>query len=106
MAKKFNDLIKKMPKDRQINIAARVTQELAAMPLQELRQAHQLTQQQVAETLQLNQAAVSKMERQTDMYISTLSRFIAAVGGKLEIIAHFPQGDVIINQFEQIEGRS
>ncbi len=101
MAKKFNDLIKKMPKDRQRNIATRIKQELEAMPLQELRQAQHLTQQQVAETLKLNQAAVSKMEHQTDMYISTLSRFIAAMGGKLEIIAHFPQGDVIINQFEQ-----
>lgn len=102
MAKKFHNLVKNMPKERQEKIAKCIKHELEAMPLQELRQAHQLTQQQVAETLKLNQAAISKMEHQTDMYISTLSRFIAAMGGKLEIIAHFPQGDVIINQFEHI----
>ncbi|MGA2655348.1 MAG: XRE family transcriptional regulator [Gammaproteobacteria bacterium] len=101
MPKKFNDLIKKMPKSRQKKIAAQIEQELLSMPLNELRQAQQLTQQQVAKKLRLNQAAVSKMEHQTDMYISTLSRFIAAMGGRLEIIAHFPHGDVIIDQFEQ-----
>jgi len=36
------------------------------------------------------------------MYVSTLRRFIAAMGGQLRIVAHFPQGDVVINQFEEI----
>ena len=72
------------------------------MPLQELRQALKLTQEQVANSLDMNQAAVSKVEHQTDMFVSTLRRFIGAMGGSLEIVAHFPQGNVIINQFEQI----
>jgi hypothetical protein len=41
------------------------------------------------------------MEHQTDMYIGTLSRFIAAMGSRLEIIAHFLHGNVIIDQLEQ-----
>jgi transcriptional regulator with XRE-family HTH domain len=48
--------------------------------IDELRKAMTLTQQQMAETLQMSQAAVSKIERQTDMYVSTLRRFVAAMG--------------------------
>ncbi|MFC1760583.1 hypothetical protein ACFL6U_00710 [Planctomycetota bacterium] len=40
------------------------------------------------------------------MYISTLRRFLAAMGGELRIVAHFPQGDVVINQFEEIHEQS
>lgn len=100
MAKKFNDLIAGMPAERQVRIEARVQNELAEMALQELRQAMQLTQQQLASELAMNQAAVSKMERQSDMYISTLRRFLQAMGAELRIIAHFPDQDILINQFQ------
>lgn len=100
MAKKFNDLVGKMPAERRKKIKVQVKEELAQMQLQELREAQELTQQEVADTLNMNQAALSKMEHQADMCVSTLRRIIAAMGGKLEIIAHFPQGDVIISQFE------
>lgn len=103
MAKKFRELLEKMPQDRQQRIKQCASQLMAEMPLQELRKALQLTQQQVAATLSMNQAAVSKMEGQTDMYVSTLRRFIEAMGGDLHIVAHFPQGDVEINQFAQDE---
>ena len=61
-----------------------------------------IPEQQLAGTLKLNQAAISKIEHQSDMYVSTLRRFLKAMGGELRIIAHFPQGDVVINQFEDI----
>ncbi len=50
----------------------------------------------------MNQAAVSKLEHQSDMYISTLRRFLEAMGARLQIVASFPEGDVCINQFEQV----
>ena len=53
--------------------------------------------------LQMNQAAISKLEHQSDMYVSTLRRFVATLGGELRIVAHFPQGDVVVNQFEDIQ---
>ena len=46
---------------------------------------------------------LAKLEKKTDMYISSLRRFIEAMGGRLEIKAHFPEGDVKINQFEELE---
>jgi hypothetical protein len=45
------------------------------------------------------------MEKKVDMYISTLRRFVEAMGGKLEINAHFPEGNVRINQFEDLEDK-
>jgi len=74
--------------------------------LQELRHARNLSQEQLAQTLSVKQAAVSKLEKRTDMYISTLRNFIKAMGGDLEIIATFPDGSVQISQFENIASKA
>ena len=55
---------------------------------------------QRAGKLKINQSSVSKLEKQTDMYISTLRNVIKAMGGDLEITAIFPDGEVRINQFK------
>ena len=75
----------------------------AALPLAELRQARHLSQVQLAAELSIQQPAVAKIEKKTDMYISTLRRFIEAMGGQLEIRAHFPDGNIKINQFEDLK---
>ena len=49
--------------------------------------------------MDLSQAEVSKIERRTDVYVSTLARFIEAMGGQLDIRAVFPDGAVRISQF-------
>ncbi len=53
--------------------------------------------------LHINQSAVSKLERRTDMYLSTLRSYIEAMGGELEIIARFPDRAVRITQFEALD---
>ena len=75
---------------------------LKEMALQELRQARQMSQEHLAELLATKQANISRLERRTDMYISTLRSYIEAMGGRLDIIASFPDGRVNINQFEEI----
>jgi transcriptional regulator with XRE-family HTH domain len=102
MAKPFKNLVDKMSPESRERIRKRTAAMYSEMALQELRQAMHLTQQELAEVLKMNQAAISKLEHQSDMYVSTLRRFIAAMGGELRIIAHFPQGDVEINQFDEI----
>ncbi len=72
---------------------------LAAMPLDALRDAKQMTQVQMAQLLKISQGAVSKVERRTDMFVSTLRNYVRAIGGDLEIRAVFPEGDVLIDQF-------
>jgi len=71
------------------------------MPLQELRTARGLSQQTLAAALNIQQPAVAKMEKRTDMYLSTLRRHIRAMGGELDIVARFPDGDVHIQNLSQ-----
>ncbi len=106
MAKKFRDLRNKMSPDAQARAHEKTLALLAKLPLAELRRARQLSQEQLATELDVQQPAVAKLEKKTDMYISTLRRFINAMGGELEIRAHFPDGEVTINQFENLDGDS
>ena len=76
------------------------------MALEELREARDLTQEQLARLLHVNQAALSKMERRADMYIITLQGVIRAMGGRLEIRAVFPNGVVRISQFQDLRKRA
>lgn len=103
MSKPFNALRKKMSPVAQKTAAAKTKQMLQEMPLQELRQAHQMSQVRMAELLSTKQANVSRIERRTDMYISTLRSYIEAMGGELDIVARFPDGEVHINQFVEID---
>lgn len=99
MAKSFKDLKDKMSPERRENIENRAQAILFNMALQELRRNRHLTQQELANLLNINQAALSKMENQTDMRISTLRKLLSAMGGNLKIVAEFPDGDVVIDQF-------
>jgi DNA-binding XRE family transcriptional regulator len=101
MARNFRELEAKMGPERIARSNERVKQMLAEMPLAELREARQMTQTTLAEILQVNQPAISKIERQTDMYISTLRSFVSAMGGRLRLEAIFPEGSVEIKQFEE-----
>ena len=103
MATKFRTIRERMDPERQERIRKRTQELLAELPLQELRQARALSQQELAEVLGLNQATVSKLERRTDMYLSSLRRFVEAMGGELEISASFPDGKVRIQLFEDLE---
>jgi len=99
---KFSELLDKIPPERRADIEERVKQLRAEMPLNELRAARDLTQQQLAQSLNVNQAVISRLERRADMYVSTLRNIITAMGGTLEIRAVFPEGPVIIRQFREI----
>ena len=74
---------------------------LAEMPLHELRRARALTQRDMAKMLNVNQPAVSKLERRADAYVSSLRSYIEAVGGRLRIVAEFPEGEVAITNFSE-----
>ena len=103
MAKKFRDLRKAMSPEAQARSHAKAMKLMADLPLAELRQARHFSQEQLAAELDVKQPAVAKIEKKADMYISTLRRFVEAMGGELEIRAHFPEGDVRINQFEELD---
>jgi len=102
MARNFNELRARMSPERRARVEARVKEAIKAMPLDELREARELTQNQLAQSLNVSQGAISKVERRTDMYISTLRSYVRAIGGDLQIRAVFPEGEVLINQFADI----
>lgn len=104
MATSFRSIREGMAPERQERIRRRTEELLAELPLQELRQARSLSQEELAEVLGLNQATISKLERRTDMYLSSLRRFVEAMGGELEITASFPEGRVRIHLLEEIGG--
>jgi transcriptional regulator with XRE-family HTH domain len=83
-------------------IRKRVEEAAGVMTLYQLREARNLTQVSLAKVLNVNQGAVSRMEKRTDMYVSTLRNFIRAMGGQLQVKAVFPEGEVQIEQFESL----
>ncbi|MEO0411686.1 MAG: helix-turn-helix domain-containing protein [Pseudomonadota bacterium] len=60
------------------------------LTLRDLRKARQLTQVQLAETLGLKQPTLAQMEQNTDLMLSTLKRYVEAMGGKLNLMVEFP----------------
>ena len=104
MARKFKELEASMSPEAIQTSDATYHRLKEAMALEELRQALRMTQQELAKTLNVDQSAISKLERRTDMYVSTLQRCISAMGGQLEICAIFPEGTVRISQFERPAG--
>jgi transcriptional regulator with XRE-family HTH domain len=96
MAHKWRDFRRTLSDEAEARIKREVEEELAKIPLAEVRKARQMTQVRLAEVLQVNQGAISKLERRSDMYLSTLRSYIEAMGGQLEIRAVFPNGDAIL----------
>lgn len=94
-----------MSPESQARAAATAAQLQQDMDLAELRRARQLSQEEVARTLHVGQAAVAKLEKRTDLYLSTLRRYVEAMGGELQIIARFPDHDVQIRNLGELQGR-
>lgn len=94
-----------LPAARRKKIAVR-TEELIGeeMTMRELRKARSTTQAELAKALHVNQEQVSRMEKRTDLHISTLRRHVEALGGQLTLLATFPKGAPIkIAGFEDLD---
>jgi len=103
MAKKFEALRSRMAPESRTRSEARAQAMLAEMPLNELRQARGLSQKMLATVLHVQQPSIAKLEKRTDMYLSTLRSHIEAMGGELEVIARFPDGAVKISNFSDLD---
>ena len=91
MAVSLNEVMKKFTPAQRARIEARA-QELIEeeLTLRDLRQAQQLTQERMAKLLGVEQENVSRLERRADLLLSTLSNYVAAMGGRLRLVAEFP----------------
>jgi DNA-binding XRE family transcriptional regulator len=82
---------------RRKKIDARTAQLLAEeMTLQELRHARKLTQVRMAKTLGITQEGVSRLEKRSDLLLSTLRKAVKAMGGNLSLVAEFPDRDPVV----------
>jgi len=106
MAGNFKELQAKMDPAARAENKRRVQEELQRMALEELRNAKQLTQADLAEMLDVPQSSISRIEQRADMYLSTLRNYIQAMGGELRIQAVFPDGGtVVVDRFGEYNWR-
>ena len=102
MARKWSEIEARMGPERVAVARARARKTIEEMPLQQLRNAREMTQTRLAEVLEMDQGNISKLEKRTDMYLSTLRSYVEAMGGTLEIRAVFPDGDVKIDLLNKL----
>lgn len=93
MARNLDQVLNDLPAKRRMKIEERAA-ELAS--LKDLRQAMQKTQEDLAAALHIGQEGVSRLERRSDMLLSTLRGYVEAMGGKLELVAHFPNRPPVV----------
>jgi DNA-binding XRE family transcriptional regulator len=104
MARKLEHIMADLPAKRRAAVEARADN-LAT--LKDLRQAVAQTQQDLASTLGVGQDTISRIEKRSDMLLSTLRRYVEAMGGKLELVAQFPdRPPMVIDHLTSTTSRS
>jgi transcriptional regulator with XRE-family HTH domain len=106
MVKKFAELRARMSPDSRARSEDKARRLMTEMALNELRRARGMSQEDLALVLHVKQPSIAKFEQRADTYISTLRDHIRGLGGELEIIAVFPEGDVKITNFEVVENEA
>jgi transcriptional regulator with XRE-family HTH domain len=97
MGKNLQDIWAELPEERRQKIEARFQERLQEYyTLQELRKALDLTQENIAESLNIHQVNVSKLENRSDIKLSTLREYLAAMGGQLRLVVDFPDKPSVI----------
>src|SRR5205085_5449274 len=95
--KTLEQKMKQIPPARRRKIETRAAQLIAEeMSLRALRQAHKLTQVRLAKRLGISQDGVSRIEKRSDLLISTLRGYVQAIGGRLSLVAEFPDRQPIV----------
>jgi DNA-binding XRE family transcriptional regulator len=105
MPRNINDIINELAPAQRRKVEARAAQLIAEeMTLRELRRARKITQQKIAKSLNIGQEGVSKIEKRTDLLISTLRKTVEAMGGSLSLVAEFPdRAPVVLSGIAQAE---
>ena len=97
MATNVDDKIRKLSPVQRKKVEARATQLIAEeKTLRELRQARKLTQVRMAKTLGITQDSVSRLEKRSDLLLSTLRKAVKALGGNLSLVAEFPDREPVV----------
>jgi transcriptional regulator with XRE-family HTH domain len=105
MAVSISSVIRRLPARRRRKIAKRSRELIAEeLTLRDLRRARGQTQRAVAGKLKIGQEGISRIEQRSDLLLSTLSEYVAALGGTLEIVARFPNRKAVtLSGFGELE---
>ena len=108
MGRSLTDVIASLPQDQQAEIETRYQQMRREVEgLRELRQIAGKAQEDIATALNIKQPSVSKIEKQADMYLSTLRGYVEAIGGELELTVKLPSRPVLhLRSLGDIQGRN
>lgn len=97
MSRNVNDVIRKLSPAQRKKVEARASQLMAEeMTLRQLRQARKYTQKKVAKALHIGQEGVSRIEKRSDLLISTLRSYVKAMGGELSLLVEFPDRSPVV----------
>ena len=88
---RHSELLKKLPANERAAIKKEAQTLREEYRLQQLREALSMTQVELAELLEIKQASVSDIENRADLKLSTLNRYVEALGGKLHLEVEFPK---------------
>lgn len=92
-----NDKIRKLRPAQRKKVESRAAELIAEeMTLRELRKARKLTQVRMAKALGVTQDSVSRLEKRTDLLLSTLRKTVEAMGGTLSLVAEFPDRPAVV----------
>jgi DNA-binding XRE family transcriptional regulator len=107
MARSYDEFIARTMSPAQLQRAKKLARKVREeYVLSELRKKSGKTQRELAKAIGIKQPSLSKLEKQADMQLSTLKKFVNALGGELELIARFPRGRVRLGQFRNAVKRS
>ncbi|MDF5738329.1 MULTISPECIES: XRE family transcriptional regulator [unclassified Nostoc] len=98
--KPFTELRNRMTPEQRAESETRAKLMSLHLTLMELQESLGLTQDDLEKNLSDVESTVSELENQEDIQVSTLSRYIKALGGNLKIVADFPQEEIVLAQFE------
>ena len=102
MARNLDQIMAALPARRRTKVQTRAD-ELAT--LKDLRLAAERTQEDLAEILGVGQDSISRMEQRSDMLVSTLRRYVEAMGGTLELVAQFPNRPPVVLKHLTLHGK-
>jgi DNA-binding XRE family transcriptional regulator len=92
----LEEILNEMPAERRARIERRAEEIRAELNLRELRRLRKLTQARLSRKLKIGQEGVSRIEKRTDLYISTLRSYVEGVGGKLSLVVELPDRPPVI----------
>lgn len=93
----LEEILQSMPKDRRERIEGRAAELIAEeLNLREMRRLRKLTQARLSRKLKIGQEGVSRIEKRTDLYLSTLRNYVEGVGGRLSLVVEFPDRPPIL----------